>query len=170
MKTKLELIENSVFTDESLNRMLAFWRFKGKKIVFSNGCFDILHRGHVDYLSKAADLGDILIVGINTDASVHRIKGTTRPINDEYSRALIVASLSFVSAVVLFDEDTPYELIRKIQPDILVKGNDYQPEEIVGYDVVMAKGGEVVTIPLVQGYSTTQMEQKILELNQGVRS
>lgn len=165
MKTKLELIENSVLTGESLDRMLAFWRFKGKKIVFSNGCFDILHRGHVDYLSKAADLGDVLIIGINTDASVHRLKGTTRPINDEQSRALIVASLNFVSAVVLFDEDTPYELIKKIQPDILVKGNDYKPEEIVGYEVVKAKGGEVVTIPLVEGYSTTSIEQKIVELN-----
>lgn len=165
MKTKLELIENSVLTDESLDRMLAFWRFKGKKIVFSNGCFDILHLGHVDYLSKAADLGDVLIVGINTDASVHRLKGTTRPINDQQSRALLVASLNFVSAVTLFDEDTPYELIKKIQPDILVKGNDYQPEEIVGYDVVKAKGGEVITIPLVEGYSTTAIEQKIVELN-----
>ncbi len=165
MKTKLELIENSVLTDESLDRMLAFWRFKGKKIVFSNGCFDILHLGHVNYLSKAADLGDVLIIGINTDASVHRLKGTTRPINDQQSRALLVASLNFVSAVTLFDEDTPYELIKKIQPDILVKGNDYQPEEIVGYDVVKAKGGEVITIPLVEGYSTTAIEQKIVELN-----
>ena len=165
MKTKLEIIENSVLTDESLEQMLAFWRFKGKKIVFSNGCFDILHRGHVDYLSKAADLGDVLIIGINTDASVHRLKGTTRPINDEQSRALIVAALNFVTAVVLFDEDTPYELIKKVQPDILVKGNDYLPEEIVGYDVLKAKGGEVVTIPLVKGYSTTSIEHKILELN-----
>lgn len=165
MKTKLEIIENSVLTDESLEQMLAFWRFKGKKIVFSNGCFDILHRGHVDYLSKAADLGDVLIIGINTDASVHRLKGNTRPINDEQSRALIVAALNFVTAVVLFDEDTPYELIKKVQPDILVKGNDYLPEEIVGYDVLKAKGGEVVTIPLVRGYSTTSIEHKIVELN-----
>lgn len=165
MKTKLEIIENSVLTDESLEQMLAFWRFKGKKIVFSNGCFDILHRGHVDYLSKAADLGDVLIIGINTDSSVHRLKGTTRPINDEQSRALIVAALNFVTAVVLFDEDTPYELIKKVQPDILVKGNDYLPEEIVGYDMVKAKGGEVVTIPLVKGYSTTSIEHKIVELN-----
>ncbi len=165
MKTKLEIIENSVLTDESLEQMLAFWRFKGKKIVFSNGCFDILHRGHVDYLSKAADLGDVLIIGINTDASVHRLKGNTRPINDEQSRALIVAALNFVTAVVLFDEDTPYELIKKVQPDILVKGNDYLPEEIVGYDVLKAKGGEVVTIPLVKGYSTTSIEHKIVELN-----
>lgn len=165
MKTKLEIIENSVLTDASLDQMLAFWRFKGKKIVFSNGCFDILHRGHVDYLSKAADLGDVLIIGINTDASVHRLKGNTRPINDEQSRAMIVAALSFVTAVVLFDEDTPYELIKKIQPDILVKGNDYLPEEIVGYDVVKAKGGEICTIPLVEGYSTTSIEHKIVELN-----
>jgi len=165
MKTNIEILNQLILTDETLDRMLAFWRFKGKKIVFSNGCFDILHQGHVDYLSKAADLGDVLIIGVNTDASVHRLKGETRPINDEYSRALLLASLRFVGAVVLFDEDTPYELIKKIQPDILVKGNDYKPETIVGYDIVTAKGGSVVTIPLVEGYSTSAIERKIMELN-----
>lgn len=165
MKTKLESINNNILTSESLDKMLAFWRFKGKKIVFSNGCFDILHRGHVDYLSKAADLGDVLIIGVNTDASVHRLKGDTRPINDEHSRALLLASLRFVAAVVFFEEDTPYELIRKIQPDILVKGNDYAPESIIGYDIVKAKGGEVITIPLVEGYSTSSVERRIIELN-----
>ena len=165
MKTKLELINNKILNSETLPQMLAYWQFKGKKIVFSNGCFDILHRGHVDYLSKAADLGDILILGVNTDASVHRLKGKTRPINDENSRLLLLASLNFVAAVVLFDEDTPYELIKKIQPDVLVKGNDYAPENIVGYDIVKAKGGEIITIPLVEGYSTSSIEQRIIELH-----
>jgi D-glycero-beta-D-manno-heptose 1-phosphate adenylyltransferase len=165
MSTNIEILNQLILNDEKLDRMLAFWRFKGKKIVFSNGCFDILHQGHVDYLSKSADLGDVLVIGVNTDASVHRLKGETRPINDEYSRALLLASLRFVGAVVLFDEDTPYELIKKIQPDILVKGNDYKPETIVGYDIVTAKGGSVVTIPLVEGYSTSSIERKIVELN-----
>jgi len=169
MKSNLENIHSNILTTDALSQKLAYWRFKGFKIVFSNGCFDLLHQGHVDYLSKAADLGEILIIGVNSDASVHRLKGITRPINDEYSRALLLASLRFVSAVVLFDEDTPYKLIQTIQPDILVKGDDYLPENIVGYDVVMAKGGSVVTIPLVDGFSTSKIEQKIVELN-GVKN
>ncbi len=165
MKTNLEVLNQKILNEDSLNRMLAYWQFKDKKVVFSNGCFDIIHQGHIDYLSKAADLGDILIIGVNTDASVHRLKGETRPINDEYSRALILSSLSFVAAVVLFDEDTPYELIKKIQPDILVKGDDYKAESIVGYDIVTQKGGEVITIPLVAGFSTSGIEKKIVALN-----
>ena len=113
------------------------------KVVFTNGCFDLVHQGHIDYLSKARDLGDVLVVGLNTDASVRRLKGPRRPINDEYSRALLLASMLFVDYVVLFGEDTPYELIKTLQPDILVKGSDYRPEDIVGYDIVMAKGGKV---------------------------
>lgn len=165
MKTNLEVLNQKILNEDSLNRMLAYWQFKDKKVVFSNGCFDIIHQGHIDYLSKAADLGDVLIIGVNTDASVHRLKGETRPINDEYSRALILSSLSFVSAVVLFDKDTPYELIKKIQPDILVKGDDYKAESIVGYDIVTQKGGEVITIPLVAGFSTSGIEKKIVALN-----
>lgn len=165
MKTNLEVLNQKILNEDSLNRMLAFWQFKDKKVVFSNGCFDIIHQGHIDYLSKAADLGDILLIGVNTDASVHRLKGETRPINDEYSRVLILSSLSFVAAVVLFDEDTPYELIKKIQPDILVKGDDYKAESIVGYDIVTQKGGEVITIPLVEGFSTSGIEKKIVALN-----
>ena len=126
-----------------------------RKIVFTNGCFDILHRGHIEYLSKASDLGDVLIIGLNTDASVKRIKGEGRPVQDETSRALILASLRFVEAVILFDEDTPYDLISMIKPDVLVKGGDYTEETIVGADIVKAIGGEVVTIPLVEGYSTS---------------
>jgi len=160
---KLEIIENKIISLDNLQLKLAFWKFKEKKVVFSNGCFDILHRGHIDYLSKAADLGDILIIGLNSDNSVRRIKGTTRPINDEYSRALLLASLSFVDAVCLFDEDTPYKLIKFIQPDILVKGNDYSPEEVVGNDIVSAKGGQVITIPLVEGFSTSKIEKHIAD-------
>jgi rfaE bifunctional protein nucleotidyltransferase chain/domain len=162
---QINQIEKKILAGDNLNRMLAFWQFKNKKIVFSNGCFDILHRGHIDYLANASDLGDVLIIGVNTDASVHRLKGTTRPINDEYARALLLASLKFVSAVVLFDEDTPYELISKIQPDVLVKGDDYKPEDIVGYDIVKAKGGDIITIPLVEGYSTSSVEKRIIELH-----
>ena len=144
--------------------MLAVWRFQGKKIVFTNGCFDILHLGHIDYLSKAKDEGNILIIGLNTDNSVSRIKGKTRPITDENSRAKILASLQFVDAVTLFDEETPYELISFVQPDVLVKGSDYKPEDIVGYDIVKAKNGKVVTIDF-QRYSTTAIEKKIKSLS-----
>ncbi len=144
-----------------LPSQLAFWRFHEKKIVFTNGCFDILHAGHIDYLSKAADLGHILVVGLNTDHSVHRLKGPQRPINNQQARANILASLFFVSAVVLFDEDTPYELIKIIQPDILIKGSDYKAENIVGYDIVTAKGGKVITLDFLTGYSTTSIIEKL---------
>lgn len=159
----LEIINNKIFTTEALKRQLAVWRFQEKKIVFTNGCFDILHLGHIDYLSKAKDLGKILIVGVNSDNSVRRIKGKNRPITNELSRSTIIASLHFVDAVVLFDEDTPYELIKLVQPDVLVKGSDYKPEEIVGYDIVTAKGGEIKTIDFLPGYSTTAIEKRIRE-------
>ncbi len=156
-----EIINNKIYTTEALKRQLAVWRFQEKKIVFTNGCFDILHLGHIDYLSKAKDLGNILIVGVNSDDSVRRIKGKNRPITDETSRSTIIASLHFVDAVVLFDEDTPCELIKFVQPDVLVKGSDYKPEEIVGYDIVTAKGGEIITVDFLPGYSTTAIEKRI---------
>lgn len=159
--TKQEAIHQKILTPQTLSQLLAYWQFKEFRIVFTNGCFDIIHLGHIDYLSKAADLGDKLIIGLNTDASTRRLKGPTRPINDEHSRAMILASLSFVDAVVFFDEDTPYELIKTIQPDILVKGADYKPEDIVGYDIVMAKGGSVETLEYLPGYSTSLIERKI---------
>lgn len=157
----LEKIYDKVLDDKSLDKILNDWREAGKRIVFSNGCFDILHRGHVEYLSKAADLGDILIIGLNTDASVKRLKGPSRPVNDEKSRAVVLAALQFVDAVVFFEEDTPYNLIKLVQPDVLVKGNDYKVEDIVGYDVVTNKGGEVVTVELVEGFSTTNIISKL---------
>lgn len=156
-----QIIESKITGIESLQRKLAFWRFREKKIVFTNGCFDLLHLGHIDYLAKAASLGNILIVGLNSDRSVSAIKGPSRPLNDENSRLHIMASLFFVDAVVVFDEPTPHELIKAIRPDVLVKGGDYKKEDIVGYDIVTAKGGEVITIDLVPGYSTTAIEKKI---------
>ena len=153
----LEKIYDKILDDKSLEEKLNLWRKEGKKIVFSNGCFDILHRGHVDYLSKAADLGDVLIIGLNTDASVKRIKGPSRPVNDEKARAVVLAALEFVDAIMFFDEDTPYNLIKNVQPDVLVKGKDYKAEDIVGYDIVTNKGGKVETIELVEGFSTTNI-------------
>ena len=162
---KLEIVETKIhFNHDTLKTWLAYWRFKEKKIVFTNGCFDLLHQGHVDYLSKAADQGNILIVGLNTDASVSRIKGSGRPVQDEKSRSLILAALRFVDAVVLFDEDTPLELIEFVKPDVLVKGSDYAVEDIVGYDIVKANGGEVITIDFLEGYSTSALIERIKKL------
>ena len=158
--TTLEVSRNKIFDLAVLGNRLAMWRFLNNKIVFTNGCFDILHRGHIAYLSEARDRGDVLIIGLNSDASVQRIKGDGRPVQDEMSRALILASLRFVDAVVLFDEDTPYELIKLVKPDVLVKGGDYTEETIVGAGFVKENGGEVVTIPLVEGYSTTEIIKK----------
>lgn len=158
---KSRVIDQKILTSDQLLPQLAYWKFFSKKIVFTNGCFDILHLGHIDYLSKASDFGDVLIVGLNTDASVKRLKGENRPINHQLARARMMASLFFVSVVVYFDEDTPYELIKTIQPDVLVKGSDYRAEDIVGYDIVKAKQGEVVTIDFLPGYSTTNLIDRI---------
>lgn len=144
--------------------MIREWKASGAKIVFTNGCFDILHLGHVEYLEKARAIGDKLVLGLNTDSSVKRIKGEKRPLNDQYSRARILAALSFVDAVTYFDEDTPYELIKQLLPDILVKGNDYLAENIIGADIVIANGGSVETIALVDGYSTTNVIDKIKKI------
>lgn len=160
--TSLEKIKSKILTPESLVFKLSFWNFRDQKIVFTNGVFDILHLGHVDYLSKAADLGDLLIIGVNSDESVRRLnKGPGRPINNEEQRCHLLASLFFVDAVILFNEDTPLELIKKIQPKVLVKGGDYQLNQIVGAAEVTAKGGFVHTIPLLAGYSTTLTEERI---------
>ena len=158
---QLEIIKNKIFDKDRLINQLAIWHFHGKKIVWTNGCFDLLHLGHIDYLSKAKDQGDILIVGVNTDTSVKRIKKAGRPITDENSRASLIASLRFVDGVVLFDEDTPYNMIKLIQPDVLVKGSDYKAEDIIGYDIVKAKDGQIATIDFLPGYSTTNIEEKI---------
>jgi len=163
MRTHLEIIQSKILSREQLAKELYLWRFREDKIVFTNGCFDLLHRGHIDYLSKAADLGNKLVVGINSDDSVRRLgKGKNRPLQEEQSRALIIASLHFVSAVIIFDEDTPYELIRLVEPDTLVKGSDWKAEEVVGSDLVLAKGGSVKLIDYLPGYSTTSIEKKII--------
>ncbi len=149
--------------------MLAMWRMKGDKIVFTNGCFDILHKGHVTYLAKAAQEGTRLVIGLNTDASVREQgKGEDRPINDQDARALVIAALGFVDLVLFFEEQTPINLIKELLPDVLVKGADYDPNEtdpsskkyIVGSDLIKANGGKVIAIPLVDGYSTTSILAK----------
>ena len=137
------------------------WKQAGKKVVFTNGCFDILHLGHVDYLEKARELGDKLVLGLNTDDSVSRFKGPARPIQNQNSRAHVLASLQFIDLVVFFNEDTPLNLISELVPDVLVKGSDYLAENIVGADVVKRAGGVVKTIDFVPGYSTTRILEKI---------
>ncbi|QSE99343.1 D-glycero-beta-D-manno-heptose 1-phosphate adenylyltransferase [Fulvivirga lutea] len=144
---------------------MSVWKGSGDEVVFTNGCFDILHLGHVDYLEKARALGDRLVVALNTDNSVKRLKGEERPLNNELSRARLIAALEFVDAVVYFSEDTPQNVIETLIPDILVKGNDYLAENIVGAEFVIKNGGRVETVPLVDGYSTTNLVEKIKTLN-----
>jgi D-glycero-beta-D-manno-heptose 1-phosphate adenylyltransferase len=155
-------IDKRVMDLVQVQRMCNVWRMKGDRIVFTNGCFDILHRGHVEYLHEAAALGDRLVIGLNSDDSVRRLgKGDGRPFNDEASRAKVLAALRLVDAVVLFDQDTPLELITAIGPDVLVKGGDYSEDRIVGADVVKARGGEVRSLRLVEGFSTTTLAERI---------
>lgn len=155
-------IEQKIQTAAQLLATLALWRGAGDTIVFTNGCFDLLHYGHLHYLAQARDLGDRLVIGLNSGDSVRRLKGPRRPINDELTRQHQMAALEFVDAVVVFDTDTPLGLIQLLEPDILVKGGDWQPEQIVGSDLVLARGGKVLSLPFVEGYSTTNIEQKIL--------
>lgn len=146
----------------SVQRLCNIWRMKGDRIVFTNGCFDILHRGHVEYLQEAAAMGDRLVIGLNSDSSVKRQnKGPERPLNDELSRAKVLAALRLVDAVVVFDQDTPLELIQAVGPDVLVKGGDWTEDRIVGADLVKARGGEVRSLKLVEGFSTTALVEKI---------
>ena len=161
MLKSLEIIERKLKRKEDLSAHLSRWRFKNEKIVFTNGCFDILHLGHIDYLSKASDLGTKLIVGVNSDASVKTLnKGGNRPLQDDYSRARIIAALHFVDVVIIFNETTPLELIQIVKPDVLVKGSDYSIKQIVGHDVVLSAGGEVKTIDFLEGYSTSKVVKK----------
>ena len=155
---------NKILSLDKTLRQVSEWKKKGKKIVFSNGCFDIIHAGHVDYLENAKEKGDYLIVGLNTDRSVSRLKGKDRPIVDELSRSRVLAALEFVDVVVLFDSDTPYELIKKIVPDIMVKGKDYDISNIIGADLVLKNGGKVETIELTEGLSTTNVIIKIKKI------
>ncbi len=152
-----------IVTLKELKKILEKLRKQNKKIVFTNGCFDIIHSGHIRILKKAKERGDVLIVGLNSDKSVRKIKGSKRPIMNEKDRALILDSIRYVDYVVLFDEETPYNLIREIMPDVLVKGADYKLEEVVGADIVIKKGGEVFLVPLLKGKSTTNVIEKILK-------
>lgn len=157
----LAQIESKILTPEQLRFKLHYWRFKDQKIGFTNGCFDLLHLGHIYTLTQSAQHCHVLIVGLNSDESVKRLKGHTRPAQSQQTRALVLASLSYVSAVVIFDQDTPYHLIELIQPDVLVKGGDYEKANIVGADIVEKNGGTVMVVPYLQGYSTTELLTKM---------
>lgn len=161
---RTERITNKILTREQVAELSKKWKAEGATMVFTNGCYDILHRGHLELLTQSASLGDKLIVALNTDASVKRLKGDARPVNNESFRAWMMASLEIVDAVVLFDEETPALLIEAITPTILVKGGDYKIDQIVGADHVLASGGKVEIIPFVTGYSTTNLIQKIQQL------
>lgn len=157
----IEVIKDKIKTWEEIATTVADWKANGKKVVFTNGCFDILHYGHVHYLAQARAQGDKLVIGLNSKSSVKRLKGENRPINDDETRLHLLASLQYVDAVVIFEQDTPLELIKVIIPDILVKGGDYTIETIVGADLVLENGGEVKSLAFVEGYSTTSIEQKL---------
>lgn len=156
-----DIIRSKILDKQSLGKRLNLWRFKEQKIVFTNGCFDILHQGHIHLLTKASESGDVLIVALNSDNSIRNLKGINRPLQDGATRARLLASLFYVNAVVLFDEDTPAELIKLVSPDVLVKGGDYIIENIVGADWVIQQGGKVEVVPLLDGYSTSNIEEKL---------
>ena len=161
MNKQLDLIRDKIQSWDQAQSYRKEWKQSGEKVVFTNGCFDILHYGHVHYLAQAAALGDRLIIGLNSAASVGRLKGNHRPIHDENSRQYLLAAFQFVDAVVTFEQDTPWGLIQLLVPDVLVKGGDWKPADIVGSDIVLAAGGEVKSLPYIEGYSTTSIEQKI---------
>jgi len=158
----MQWTKDKIYSRPDLVTTVATWKAQGRRVVFTNGCFDLLHLGHVDYLEKARHLGDALVVGVNTDASVSCLK-PGRPLQDEVARTRILASLLFVDAVVLFYEPTPLALIEALMPDILVKGDDYAISGIVGHELVLQNGGQVLTVPLVAGYSTTRIVERILK-------
>jgi rfaE bifunctional protein nucleotidyltransferase chain/domain len=157
----VEGIEKKIMTIEQAKFMIQAWKVTGKTVSFTNGCFDILHPGHLYSIGQAAKEADYLIVGLNSDASVKRLKGPERPINSTESRAIVIANLVLVDAVVVFEEDTPYELITQLLPDVLVKGGDYTIDTIVGAKEVIANGGKVIINPIVEGFSTTNIIEKI---------
>jgi D-glycero-beta-D-manno-heptose 1-phosphate adenylyltransferase len=156
-----DLIPEKITSLPALQQKIAAWRMKGNTIAFTNGCFDILHEGHIWSLSQAAAMAHKLIVAVNADASVKRLKGESRPVNNEHSRALLLASLAIVDAVIIFEEDTPLELIKALLPDVLVKGGDYHIEQIAGAKEVIAAGGEVKIVPILEGFSTTDIISRL---------
>ena len=160
--TQLDIIKRKIVDLNQLQHSILRWRFLSKKIVFTNGCFDILHLGHIDYLAKASDLGQILVIGVNSDASTRRLKGPNRPINNQEQRSILLAAMHFIDAIIVFDDPTPLELIENVRPDVLVKGSDYNLSNIVGAEIVQSYGGQVKTIDFLPGYSTTLIEEKII--------
>ncbi len=154
-------IKEKICEWQALETLVNNWRQQELSIVFTNGCFDLLHYGHIHYLAEASNLGDKLIIGQNSAASVRRLKGPHRPINDDMTRQYQLAAMEFIDAVTFFEQDTPQELIKLIMPDVLVKGGDWLPDQIVGADLVLANGGSVLSLPFVEGYSTSLIEQKI---------
>lgn len=156
-----EVLSEKILSKESLLPKVQEWKAQGKKVVFTNGCFDILHPGHIAYLNEAASLGDKLVIGLNTDQSVKRLKGEKRPINNEFSRSQMMAAMFFVDAVVFFDEETPLNLINTVEPDVLVKGGDYQIDTIVGAKESLERGAEVKVLSFLPGYSSTAIIEKI---------
>ena len=162
-KNIIQKINDKILDTDSLKIRIANWRSEGYSIVFTNGCFDLLHMGHISYLAAAAELGTKLIVGLNSDASIARLKGADRPIKDLQNRQFVLASLESIDAVIPFEEDTPIKLIEKILPDFLVKGGDWKPEQIVGSELVLQNDGKVLSLPFIEGHSTTSLVQKIME-------
>jgi len=161
MSEALKKINNKIFDLQNLMKKIEKWRSENKKIVFTNGCFDLIHLGHIEILARSSDFGDKLIIGVNSDLSIKKLKGKNRPIIEESSRIKQLSALEFVDAVVLFDEDTPLKLIETVKPDVITKGGDYTAKNIVGNEVVSQKNGEVIIIPLTRGYSTTSILNKI---------
>ena len=161
---KNSALDNKLLSSKNIQKQINIWRQKNEKIVFTNGCFDILHKGHLDLLCLAANHGSKLIVAVNSDKSIKRLKGEERPIINEATRARILAYFNFIDAVIIFSQETPYQLIKEIKPDILVKGGDYKKEDIVGYDIVKENNGEVIIFPFINGYSSTNIIEKIKNL------
>ena len=157
----LNKLNNKIYSLEELGNKVNAWKQAGEEVVFTNGCFDIIHRGHIEVLAQTADLGDRLIIGLNSDTSIQKLKGKNRPIIEEQSRAILLASLEFVDAVVIFSEDTPLKLISVLLPDVLAKGGDYEIETIVGHEIVQQNGGKVKLVPFVDGFSSTTIIDKI---------
>ena len=157
----LKSINTKIFYLESLKEQVTNWKKAGEKVVFTNGCFDLIHRGHIEVLAQTADLGDKLIIGLNSDVSIKKLKGESRPIIDEKSRVILLASLSFVDAIVLFSEETPLNLISNLNPDVLAKGGDYKINTIVGHEIIRKNGGEVILVPFVEGFSSSSIVDKI---------
>ena len=157
----LNKINSKIFSLDDLKNQVNAWKQAGEEVVFTNGCFDIIHRGHIEVLAQTADLGDRLIIGLNSDSSIQKLKGEDRPIIDEQARVILLSALSFVDAVILFPEETPINLISTLLPDLLAKGGDYEIETIVGHEIVQNNGGEVILVPFVDGFSSTTIIDKI---------